>query len=106
RQPSIWIWDAGVGLAVAAPWKTGGRSPNCAPPPRPRPPAGVNAPAATDCASVIVVSGSLSEARLSHGAADTGITLNSRTIRKADDKMTLVMIRHLVWVGFKFWAKL
>src|SRR5438552_2526143 len=44
-RPSIWADDIGTGLA------------------------GVNAPAATDCAKVIVASGRESEARLSHETA-------------------------------------
>src|SRR5262245_39078159 len=100
NHTSILMSESGVGFTEAATRQNAGRSLNGAPPPRPPPPAGANAPAATDCASVIVVSGSFSEARLSHGAADTGRTLKTRTKTKANDKMTLIIVGHLVGVGF------
>src|SRR5215510_12601475 len=81
---SILMSESGVGFTVAAMRQKAGRSANCAPPPRPPPPAGANAPAATVCASVIVVSASFREDRLSQGAADTGRTLNTRTINTTD----------------------
>src|SRR5213593_4139490 len=96
---SILMSESGVGFTVAATRQNAGRSPNCAAPPRPPPPAGANAPAATDCANVMVVSESLSPARLSHEAADTGRTLKTRTKRKADDKTSLVIVGYLVWFG-------
>src|SRR5215510_2768082 len=82
NHTSILISESLVGLIVAAIWQNAGKSVNCAPPPRPPParppPPGENAPAATDCAIVIVVSGSFSPPRLSHGAADRGTTFSSK----------------------------
>src|SRR4051812_25491680 len=69
-QTSILMSDSLVGLSVAATRQKAGRSPNWAPPARPPPPAGANAPAATGSAAVIVALGSASVARLSHDAAD------------------------------------
>src|ERR1700733_9344997 len=70
---SILISESLDGFSVAAIRQNAGRSANAAPPPRPPPPAGAKAPAATDCARVIVVSGSLSDDRFSHVAAAAGI---------------------------------
>src|SRR5439155_12670589 len=72
-QTSILISESAVGFKVAATRQKAGRSSYRGA--APRPPAGtVNAPAATDCAIVIVVSGNLSEARLSHDpAAGSGL---------------------------------
>jgi hypothetical protein len=41
---------------------------------------------------VMVVSGSFSPARLSHGAADRGTTLSNKTNNTPDDNRTLLMI--------------
>src|SRR5437870_12788863 len=71
-QTSILISDSLDGFNVAAIRQNAGRSLNCAPAPRPPPPAGANPPAATVCARVTVVSGSLRAARLSHGPAAAG----------------------------------
>src|SRR5262245_24743783 len=75
------------GLSVAAMRQNAGRL-FCAPPrpPRAPPPApgGVNAPAATDSAAVIVVSGNLSDARLSHDeAAVSGAAVRAPTATAA-----------------------
>ena len=76
-QTSILMSESLEGLSVAATRQNAGRSANCAPPP-PRPPAGgVNAPAATGCAIVMVASGSLSELRLSHVAAAAGPAIDT-----------------------------
>src|SRR5262249_16500054 len=80
--------ESGVGFTVAATRQNAGRSPNCAPPP----PAGARDPAATDWASVKVVSGSLREARLSHGAADSGRTLKNSIDNTADDRRNLLIV--------------
>src|SRR5262249_50561675 len=83
NHTSILISESLVGFMVAATWQNAGKSVNCAPPPRPPParppPPGENAPAATDCAIVMVVSGSFRLARLSHGAADRATTLSCKT---------------------------
>src|SRR5437867_8378614 len=91
-QTSILISESPVGFNVAAIRQNAGRSLNCAPPPRPPPPAGANAPAATACADVTVVSGSFSEERLSHGAADAGRTANTKTNNTKDDKKTFLIV--------------
>src|SRR5205814_541809 len=75
---SIFISESLVGLSVAATRQNAGSSLNAAfgSLPRPRPVAGAeNAPAATGCAKVIVVSGSAKEARLSHEAANADTAL-------------------------------
>src|SRR5580698_10394647 len=68
-QSSILMSESALGFSVAATRQNAGRSLNTAlgSPPRPRPlPAGtVNAPAATDCARVIVVCGKERPLRLS-----------------------------------------
>src|SRR5262249_746168 len=95
NHTSILISESVVGLTVAATWQNAGKSPNCAPPrppPARPPPPGENAPAATDCAIVMVVSGSFRPARLSHGAADRGTTVSNTTNNTPDDKRTLLMI--------------
>src|SRR5215510_3384986 len=96
NHTSILISESLVGLIVAAIWQNAGKSVNCAPPPRPPParppPPAEKAPAATDCAIVMVVSASFSPARLSHGAADSGTTLSKKTNNTPDDSRTLLMI--------------
>jgi hypothetical protein len=63
----------------------------------PRAPAGgVNAPAATVSADVIVVSGSLSDPRLSQVAADAGITVRTRKHSTTHDKTILLILGYLV----------
>src|SRR5215813_13004315 len=107
NHTSILISESVVGLIVAATWQNAGKSPNCAPPrppPARPPPPGENAPAATDCAIVMVVSGSFSPARLSHGAADTGTTLSNKTNNTPDDNRTLLMIG--TSLGGSVWGKL
>src|SRR6185369_13873181 len=89
---SILISESGVGFAVSATRQNAGRSANWFPPPRPPPPAGANAPAATAWAEVIVASGSFSEERLSHGAADAGRTVKTRTNNTTDDKKTFLIL--------------
>src|SRR5436853_7834165 len=91
NHTSILMSESGVGFTVAAIRQKAGRSLNCAPPPRPPPPAGAKAPAATAWAEVMVVPGSLSDVRLSHGAAEAGRALNTRTSNTAEDRMTLVI---------------
>src|SRR5215475_774344 len=97
NHTSTLILESLVGLMVAVTWQNAGRSLNCAPPPRPPParppPPGENAPAATDCAIVMVVSGSFSPPRLSHGAADSGTTFSSKkTNSTTGNKGALLMI--------------
>src|SRR5688572_9523121 len=77
---SILISESGDGLSVAATRQNAGRSANCAPPPRPPPCGGVNAPAATGCAIVIVASCSLSDESISHDCAATGRAFKSTTV--------------------------
>src|SRR5688500_5275777 len=67
-QTSILMSDSGVGVSVAATRQNAGRSLNCAAPPRP--PGAVNAPAATDCADVMVAPDSFIDDRLSQVAAN------------------------------------
>src|SRR5436309_1192958 len=73
NQTSILISESRLGLNVAATRQNAARSLKAVwPGPPPRPPGadgGTNAPAATDCAIVIVVSGTRSDARFSHGVA-------------------------------------
>ena len=66
--------ESGVGLIVAATrQKAGSVAYTCPPSPGVGLVGGENAPATTDCAIVMVVSGSFSADRLSHeAAADTG----------------------------------
>src|SRR5262245_24222236 len=66
---SILMSESLVGFSVAATRQNSGTSLNAAAPRAP-PPGGVNWPAATVCAIVIVVFGSETDSRLSHGAAN------------------------------------
>src|SRR5688572_19639086 len=77
---SILMSESGEGLSVAATRQKAGRFVNCAPPPRPPPCGGANAPAATDCAIVIVASGNLSDESISHDCAAAGRAFNSTTV--------------------------
>src|SRR6187397_3392954 len=103
-QTSTLMSESGDGLSIAATRQNAGRSVNCAPPPRPvavapppRPPpcGGVNAPAATDCAIVMVASGSLSDESISHDCAATGRALNTRSagriVKRMRDLMTYLL---------------
>src|SRR4029453_8239560 len=89
---SIFMSESGDGLTVAATRQKAGRSVNCAPPPRPPPCGGVNAPAATDCAIVMVASGSLSDESISHDCAATGPALNTRSAGRIAKRMRDLMI--------------
>src|SRR5215813_6414670 len=86
---SILMSESAVGFSVAAIRQNDGRSAYCAPPPRPPPPAGVNAPAATVCADVIDALGNLRSARLSHVAAAAGTVIKTKTNKTAEDKINL-----------------
>src|SRR5687767_5263314 len=89
-QTSILMSESADGLSVAATRQNAGRSVNCAPPPRPvaaapppRPPAGgVNAPAGTSCAIVIVASVSFREESASHDCATAVLALRTTRERK------------------------
>src|SRR5262245_54869898 len=48
----------------------------------------------------MVVSVSLRPARLSHDAADRGLTLNIRKNSTENDKTILLIVGHLAWNGF------
>src|SRR5262245_57999262 len=92
---SIFMSDSVVGFSVAAIRQNAGRSAYCAPPPRPPPPAGVNAPAATLCADPIVALGNFRSARLSQVAAIAGAVIKTKTSKTAEDKINLFMCGHL-----------
>src|ERR1700722_949017 len=79
---SIWMSESLVGLSVAATRQNAGRSLSATAgagvPPNVLP-GGMNSPAATGCASVMVVPGSASEARLSHVAAQEDAANTAKT---------------------------
>ena len=70
--------ESDVGLIVAATRQKAGSVLYACPPPPP-PAGGENAPAATDCAIVIVVSGSFSADRLSHEPAAVNASVETHT---------------------------
>src|SRR5687767_12396965 len=67
NQTSILMSESLDGLSVAATRQNAGSSPNGAP--SPLAPGGVNVPAGTACASVIVAAGTTSAVSLSHAVA-------------------------------------
>src|SRR5438046_2705092 len=80
-QTSILMSESLVGFSVAATRQNAGSALNAAPGPRPpRAAGGVNSPAPTGCASVMVVSGNASDARLSQVAAAAARAGTHRTI--------------------------
>src|SRR6185436_593267 len=86
-QTSMSIWESEVGFNVAATRQNAGtvRGAACGPPPPPPrwplPPApgGVNVPAGTDSADVIVVLGSEMDFRFAHGVGAASAALKSST---------------------------
>src|SRR6476646_8516079 len=81
-QTSILISESLAGLMLAATRQNAGRFLTAA---AGTPGGGTNAPASTGCASVIVVSGSLSAARLSQVAAMAGTPQHKNSTRIRQD---------------------
>src|SRR4029453_2699572 len=74
-QYSTLMSESGDGFSVASTRQNAGRSENGLPPPRPPRAGGVNPPAATEVAEVMVVSGSLREDSASHDCAKAGFAI-------------------------------
>src|SRR5437016_3900036 len=87
-QTSILMSESVEGFSVAAILQNPGKSLNCEAARRSAPPA-VNAPAAIDCATVMVVSGNFSDARLSHELFAATDMLETSKANATDGRMYL-----------------
>ena len=82
--------ESALGRIVPATRQKPGRLLDAPPrPPRPAPPGGVNIPAATDCARVIVVWSSFSAASASHEAAEATVA-GTKTAKKTRAILTFI----------------
>src|SRR5688572_9024877 len=89
--------DCDVGFIVMATRQNDGSDENAAPPRPPPRPGGVNAPAATVCAVVTVVSGSDRDARLSQVAASlTPAVTRTRNATQTNRFIRTSIGRHLI----------